>query len=136
MGHTYINDSGTWRSIKDVWKKDSGGTWQRIKNVYVNDNGTWRNVHQMFTASVDNNYTTGYSIGSTITTASVTASGNGGWPGYTYVWQFINWIGSAGPAGNPFAGSSSSATTSFTMLNPNHVQSTWYALFQIGRAHV
>lgn len=38
-----VNDSGTWRKVKDVWV-NQGGTWLREKVVYEDDGGTWRKV--------------------------------------------------------------------------------------------
>lgn len=39
----HINDSATWRKMREVHVNDVG-TWRRIKSVHVNDSGTWRQV--------------------------------------------------------------------------------------------
>ena len=117
MGHTYVNN-GSWQSIKDIWKKDSGGTWQRCKNVYVNDNGTWRNVHNGLFLVNSTGYASGSATpGNTATTGGVTALTNpSGWGSLTYIWEAVTNNGS--PVGayvgatNPYGISTSFFTTS------------------------
>lgn len=43
MASTYVNDNGTWRTVKSVYVND-GTAWRNVKNKYVNDGGTWRLV--------------------------------------------------------------------------------------------
>lgn len=91
MGHTYVNN-GSWQSIKDIWKKDSGGVWQRCKQVYVNDNGTWRSVHYgLFLVNTTGSVSASVTApGSTAYTGSVTAlTSPSGWGSLTYLWQAV-----------------------------------------------
>lgn len=40
---TQINDSGTWRSVRQVQIND-GGVWRTIRSIEVNSGGVWRTV--------------------------------------------------------------------------------------------
>jgi hypothetical protein len=42
---TYINDNGTWRTVRSIYVND-GTAWRTVKAQWVNDNGTWRLVHR------------------------------------------------------------------------------------------
>ena len=44
MAGIYINDGGTWRTVRP-WINDAG-TWRGASKVYVNDGGTWRLFYQ------------------------------------------------------------------------------------------
>lgn len=111
-----VKDGGTWRSVKNVYVNDAG-TWRLLEKSYANDAGTWRLGHQKFSVSVDDNYVLGYNLSGMVFTAAATASGVGGWPGYTYYWEEIS--GRNAPVA-PGITSASSASTTFT-LNPQQV---------------
>lgn len=84
-----VNDSGTWREIKEVYVKNSG-SWQQIDEVHVNDSGTWRKVFQA-----------GWIIG--------TASGQVTF--YTFVTELIAAYGDAVLSAGPLSGDRAEGTT-------------------------
>jgi len=84
-----VNDSGTWREIKEVYVKNSG-SWQQIDEVHVNDSGTWRKVFQA-----------GWIIG--------TVSGQVTF--YTFVTELIAAYGDAVLSAGPLSGDRAEGTT-------------------------
>ena len=121
---TSVNDSGTWRSIKNIYRNDSG-TWRLIDSLYVNDSDTWRKVHEKLKATLSTGTVTGSGFaGSPVTTTSVTASGAGGWPTYSYSWSLV---GGSYPT-TPTIDNSSSNTTTFSL--DTAVAGSYYAYFK------
>lgn len=118
---TSVNDSGTWRSIKNIYRNDSG-TWRLIDSLYVNDSGTWRKVHEKLKATLSTGSAYGSGIGEA-TTTSVTASGAGGWPTYSYSWSLVGGFYPTAPT----IDNSLSATTAFTL---NSIAGSYYAYFK------
>ena len=45
MTKTFVNDSGTFREVKELYVKDAG-SWRNIDEVYVKESGDWRLVHK------------------------------------------------------------------------------------------
>jgi len=84
-----VNDSGTWREIKEVYVKNSG-SWQQIDEVHVNDSGTWRKVFQA-----------GWIIG----------TGDGQVTFYTFVTELIDAYGDAVLSAGPLSGDKAEGTT-------------------------
>lgn len=121
---TSVNDSGTWRSIKNIYRNDSG-TWRLIDSLYINDSGTWRKVHEKLKATLSTGTVSGSGFApDSVTTTSVTASGAGGWPTYTYSWSLI---GGDYPT-TPSINNSSSNTTAFTL--DGVIAGSYYANFK------
>lgn len=70
VAKTYINDNGTWRTIRAIYVND-GTAWRTVKSQWVNDNGTWRQVHRgvfVYTETISTN-TSNYDLRSKLTTA-------------------------------------------------------------------
>ena len=120
-----VKDGASWRSVKNVYVNDAG-TWRELQKSYINSSGTWRLGHQKFSASITNDYPTGYSTSGTITTSAPTiVTPAGGWPGYTYSWSLF----SGGGGYTPTADSPSSASTTFT-IQVGGVSNTFNATFR------
>jgi len=119
---TSVNDSGTWRSIKNIYRNDNG-TWILIDSLYINDNGTWRKVHEKLKATLSTG-TVSVTDSSPATTPSVTASGAGGWPTYTYSWSLISGYYPT----TPTIDSPSGDTTTFTLSTG--ISGSYYAYFK------
>jgi hypothetical protein len=70
VAKTYINDNGTWRTIRAIYVND-GTAWRTVKSQWVNDNGSWRQVHRgvfVYTETISTN-TSNYDLRSKLTTA-------------------------------------------------------------------
>lgn len=70
VAKTYINDNGTWRTVRAIYVND-GTAWRTVKSQWVNDNGTWRQVHRgvfVYTETISTN-TSNYDLRSKLTTA-------------------------------------------------------------------
>ena len=108
---TSVNDSGTWRSIKNIYRNDSG-TWRLIDSLYINDSGSWRKVHEKLKATLSTSTVYGNDeFGQPALTSEVTASGAGGWPTYSYSWSLV---GGSYPT-TPYPHNPDSATTEFAL---------------------
>ena len=108
---TSVNDSGTWRSIKNIYRNDSG-TWRLIDSLYINDSGSWRKVHEKLKATLSTGTVYGDDeFGQPALTSEVTASGAGGWPTYSYSWSLV---GGEYPTA-PYIQNPNSATTRFAL---------------------
>ena len=100
---TYVNDSGTWREINNLYVHDGTSfTNKTIDNVYINDSGTWREVFTLFTTTA---YST--STGSIVVPAGANAihvqyavgGGGGGFQGADYDKAGGESAGSGGASG-------------------------------------
>ena len=125
---TSVNDSGTWRSIKNIYRNDSG-TWRLIDSLYINDSGSWRKVHEKLKATLSTGTLGADNLaGDPATTyfGNVTASGAGGWPTYSYSWSLVDCV--CPVDATPYPDNPNSDTTGFTL--DTAIAGTYYADFK------
>lgn len=125
----HLNDSSTWRQIKQVYVND-GGLWRTIKGVYVNDSGTWRQVYaaaQLTNHVITNNARAGLggtaSATFTLQSDGVAAFSKSPGSSGTYTDEFI--------PGSPITASGADYWARMTLIsgvNPSGTMGSWVQL--------